>query len=45
MLLDRIDLDPKEKIMASIMRTTCDKCGGPAYFTADDGVTRCENPK
>ena len=25
--------------------TTCPKCGGPAHWNTDDGVTYCDNSK
>lgn len=29
--------------MVSMHKTTCQKCGGPAIFHSDDGVTYCDN--
>lgn len=31
--------------MASSTPTRCPRCGGPAEFHADDGVTYCDDPK
>ncbi len=31
--------------MASSHKTTCPRCGNPAHWNTDDGVTYCDNPR